>query len=441
MRQLFKKTKETISIKTVVITHPDKDHYNWLTKLFSHKNDKIGFLIFGGLPSHYYQSNQEEFKDWLKLRLKNKTQIFFPAIQYEALAPKDLSNPLQEILELEKNDEFAPHIFSGTTSFAQLALAEAFCFHKKVIISLLAINPLHSGELGNIMRLADDDVDDNKDSLVLRVQHGQSSVLLTGDATQATTRCIRQNYKNNLDSLKSTALLASHHGSAEHGCNSEEWIKMVDPEYVLISHGHQHGHPQTRAYNNFKLSSRLRQVPGHHVLVGKGTNETEVYHEGSLHTTSRAIYSTLNSGTLTLELLPTTLILTPEISPLGEVQKETEKDVKIAESREEILLSVQKPRSRRYKAPRSPTKHPSEEKTDEYITSKEEKNESIVPLISTKTEDEEASISNSTSIRKKKRKVKEVLDNSNQITDPTKTKRPKRQMATLSQTDIKEKKK
>ncbi|AIL12756.1 hypothetical protein IM40_03220 [Candidatus Paracaedimonas acanthamoebae] len=207
----------------------------------------------------------------------------------------------------------------------------------------MALNPLHSGDLDNVVRLADDDADDNKDSLVLRVRHGGSSVMLTGDATQATTRRIKQNYKGNLDSLKSTVLLASHHGSAEHGCNGEEWVKLVDPQYVLISHGHKYGHPQAQAYENFKKSSRLKRVPLHHVLVGKGTNKHEDYYEGSLHTTPWAIYSTLNSGDLTLELLPTTLNLTSEIAPtLEKKEEEAVEVVKITDSPTGILLSAKK---------------------------------------------------------------------------------------------------
>ncbi|AIL12757.1 hypothetical protein IM40_03225 [Candidatus Paracaedimonas acanthamoebae] len=109
-----KKTKQKkvppISVKTVVVTHPDTDHYGWLMNLFSQPEDKIEFLIFGGLPSHYYSQpeDQQKFKGWLSLRLATHSKIFFPAIQYAALAPQDKANPLQEILLKEKKEEFAP---------------------------------------------------------------------------------------------------------------------------------------------------------------------------------------------------------------------------------------------------------------------------------------------------------------------------------------------
>jgi len=420
MRQMLKKEPQNkiededserippIHVKTVVITHPDADHCNKLMKLFFTEDDKIEFLIFGGLPSQYFsnQNDQQVFKTWLSLRLKTKTQIFFPAIQHEALTPKDPSDPLKEFFEKEKKEEFAPHTFSGAPSFKKLSLAKAFDFHKKITISLLSLNPLHNGAVGDVVRLADDEADANKESIVLKVEHGQSSVLLTGDATQATIRRIKHNYKNS-DFLQSTALLASHHGSAEHGCNSEEWITLVAPEYVLISHGYnkKYGHPHAQSYENFKKSPRLVQVPAHHVLVGRGTKQTEDDYEGSLHTTCRAIYSTLNSGTLTLELLPTKLILTPEIVQSLKIEKETKKNVKIEEKTGEILLSVQKKQARRYKSLNSPTKDYSERKM-KVNDSKEDEEASIVKPILTHAEKEETRITTLTS--KKKRKANEA---------------------------------
>lgn len=357
MRQMLKKTRETISVKTVVITHPDEDHYNWLMKLFSDPNDEIGFLIFGGLPSHYYQNDQQNFKDWLQLRLKNKTKIFFPAIQHEAIDFNE-SDPFQYVIDLEKKRKFAPHTFSHIPdhTFKKLDLAEAFDFDKNVIISLLSVNPLHIPGAKKVARLADDSTDDNKDSLVLKIEHGLSSVMLMGDATQATTNRIIQNYEDdaeNLNFLKSTVLLASHHGSAEHGCNMEEWLRLVDPKCVAISHGHQHGHPQAKAYDNFKQLN-LVSTPEHQVLVGKGINKAEDYYKGCLHTTFRAIYSTLNSGTLTFELQKKTLTVSSDISSPLEISLEDlqliekeieieEVDVDIIEGLDKILLSVHKP--------------------------------------------------------------------------------------------------
>lgn len=377
-----------IAVKTVVITHPDQDHYGWLMELFSQTTDKIDFLIFGGLPSHYYPSDQNTFKRWLRARLDNETKIFFPVIQYEALDPKN-PDPLQTFIEMEKNDKFAPHIFSGDPKFSELSFAKAFHFHPQVMISLLAVNPLHSGEPKNVLRHGDDETDDNKDSLVIQVQHGDSSVMLPGDATQATIRCIKRNYKNDPDSLRSTVLLASHHGAIEHGCNSPRLIELVDPKYVVISHGHQHSHPTPEAYENFKLSSRLKQVPAHHVLVGKDAQKKE-----SLHTTTKAIYSTLNSGTITINLSPKEIIFTPEIGqPLGTTE-ETEEIVKVEEGPNEILLSVRKshPSNTPESVPLSPIPMPSLEEEIEKVSS--------IPLISS---EEKSTIAS----RRPKRNVKE----------------------------------
>lgn len=356
MREMLKKNRTTISVKTVIITHPDEDHYNWLMELFHNPVDEISFLIFGGLPSHYYPNDQQNFKDWLKFRQKNGTQIFFPAIQH-AVISSNINDPFQHVIDLENQRTFASHISSRDPSFTELELAKAFYFHQDVTMSLLSINPMHLSGLKRVTRLSDGKVDDNKDSLVLKIEHGLSSIMLTGDATQATTNRIIQNYEDNdqesLEFLKSTVLLASHHGSAEHGCNTEEWLSLVDPKCVAISHGHQHGHPQAKAYNRFKQLN-LVQVSEHPVLVGKGTDKKDEYYEGCLHTTYRAIYSTLNSGTLTFDLQKKILKVCSEHSspfdiPLEELQHteevikdDKEIDVDILEGPEKIFLSAKK---------------------------------------------------------------------------------------------------
>ena len=155
MRQMLKKEPQNkiededserippIHVKTVVITHPDADHCNKLMKLFFTEDDKIEFLIFGGLPSQYFsnQNDQQVFKTWLSLRLKTKTQIFFPAIQHEALTPKDPSDPLKEFFEKEKKEEFAPHTLSGAPFINKLSLTKHYHSHIKNTITLHSLYP------------------------------------------------------------------------------------------------------------------------------------------------------------------------------------------------------------------------------------------------------------------------------------------------------------
>jgi hypothetical protein len=292
MRKMFGEgdSDQPIHIKTVVITHPDADHYNWLPRIFNHPKDKIDYLILGGLPECYDPSGKLNLHKWIQARLKNKSKVFFPAIKYEAIIT------LEEVRPSEKRT-FAPHDYTSIEGTLE-AFKEAVSFGKNVKISFLSINPTHMrGNHEEILRLSDSE-DDNRDSLVLKIDHGISSIILTGDATNVTTTRIINNYADRPNFLHSNVLLASHHGSATHGSNNFSWLSKVLPEYVLISNGHNQGHPQSQAYDSFKKLSSLKNVTPHKVLVGK----SEDYDQGSLHETSKAIFSTLNSGTITVTL-------------------------------------------------------------------------------------------------------------------------------------------
>ncbi len=330
MRDKFKDGKNKIKVKTVVITHPDTDHYKWLVGLFSKNEDHIENLILGGVPEHYDQSDTLKFKKWIQTRLKKGTKFYFPAIQKQPISKslKDSEQQLTHML-MTPHTIFAEHSFSGlgiSTDFE-----EAFNFGEPFKVILLSVNPTHfKGINDTILRMSFPE-DDNSDSLVIKISNGKSSAILTGDATYLTTTRILDDYGKNLQSLQTNILLASHHGSATHGSNNEEWIQATQPEYVLISNGHFQGHPQSDAYEMFKKSDRLKFVSEHQVLVGK----TDDFKEGSLHTTKRAVFSTLNSGTLTCNLMTNGIV---------ELSTKTDGDIKelrnLRNNKEEVVDDV-----------------------------------------------------------------------------------------------------
>jgi competence protein ComEC len=71
----------------------------------------------------------------------------------------------------------------------------------------------------------------NEGSLVIRIQLGQVSFLLTGDTGAVTERALLESDA----SLASTVLKAGHHGSA--GSTSPEFLSAVGPRLVLVSAG------------------------------------------------------------------------------------------------------------------------------------------------------------------------------------------------------------
>ena len=83
--------------------------------------------------------------------------------------------------------------------------------------------------------------DTNGSSLIVKLVNGSDSFLFLGDATgDEMDALIGAGIRIDADVLK-----ASHHGSANDGCNSESLFKAVDPEVFVVSCGYQneYGHP------------------------------------------------------------------------------------------------------------------------------------------------------------------------------------------------------
>ena len=89
---------------------------------------------------------------------------------------------------------------------------------------------------------------DNNNSIVLKVIHGNNSLLFTGDAESK-----EENDIINSDAdLKSSVLKVGHHGSSY--STSEEWLNAVDPAIAIISCGadNEYGHPTDELLGRLK---------------------------------------------------------------------------------------------------------------------------------------------------------------------------------------------
>jgi competence protein ComEC len=81
----------------------------------------------------------------------------------------------------------------------------------------------------------------NDGSIVARLSYGNTSIMLTGDATIKTEKIILS--ENSKTQLHSTILKVGHHGSRT--STSSEFVKAVSPTYAFISDGkdNKYGHP------------------------------------------------------------------------------------------------------------------------------------------------------------------------------------------------------
>ena len=245
-----------------VISHPDKDHGNLVPQALA-KSTKVKSLV-GGSKKEY--RNNKDLKSALKI-LEEKGNCKDVA---SCKTAKDLQNQLPSY------------------------------------VTVLA---------GNAQA-----TDKNDESLVLRAQHEDFSVILPGDATGAVV--------DNLDKskLKASVLIASHHGAQLNDTNSEKFIAKVDPNAAIISAntmgGYLHPHQEavSRLVEHFNKKPETADDQFHDVSYGalpdtkiNVTNESGTYvtyleldksikrRKALVAATNMSIYSTNNSGDITVE--------------------------------------------------------------------------------------------------------------------------------------------
>lgn len=119
--------------------------------------------------------------------------------------------------------------------------------------------PAHALRAGDIIALDTDvmlhilypvevkpDGDTNDSSVVARLVYKDTSIMLTGDASQAIEYALASWYG---EALRSSLLKLGHHGS--NTSSSDVFLGFVKPEYAIISRGcnNTYGHPHTEVLN------------------------------------------------------------------------------------------------------------------------------------------------------------------------------------------------
>lgn len=125
------------------------------------------------------------------------------------------------------------------------------------------------------------DSDENEMSAVVRLQIGEQSFLLTGDAGVSTEEKWLQAGEN----LQSTVLLTGHHGS-EHS-TSEAFVKAVQPKHAVIQVGkNNYGHPTSEVLDrldNHKVNIYRNDTDGTIVFKTDGS-KMEINKNAWVHT-------------------------------------------------------------------------------------------------------------------------------------------------------------
>lgn len=249
------------TLKTVVITHADQDHYSFISPLLSvptHDNT-IENLVLGGSVQKYINSVPEDI--WGKFQKIYATELI-------NIDDKTHAFPIHKILPYlrEQGGEWE-NIFSqfdlqlapakfGESALLNPGFGKAFDFGGRFKIDVLTINAGHviSSNRGTITKIFQE-IDENTNSIILKITDKASgkSILFTGDATGLTTTRLMDalQYSHQEHVLQSDVLIAAHHGSISHGSNNFAWIESVNPKFIIISMGINSAPLSEYVYHNF----------------------------------------------------------------------------------------------------------------------------------------------------------------------------------------------
>lgn len=119
-------------------------------------------------------------------------------------------------------------------------------------------------------------MDSNYGSIVAKLSYGQTSVMLTGDATMETEKIILG--ENSGEQLHSSILKVGHHGSRT--SSSNEFIQAVSPTYALISDGkdNKYGHPHQEVLDDLtSFGVKIFRTDLLGTIIMKSDGEKEVF--------------------------------------------------------------------------------------------------------------------------------------------------------------------
>ena len=114
----------------------------------------------------------------------------------------------------------------------------------------------------------------NDYSIGVRVQFGENSFLFTGDAEEHSEEDMVSSGEN----LKADVYKAAHHGSRT--ANTEDFLKAIDPQYVVFScgEGNTYGHPHAEVLNRLReMGIQIFRTDDQGTIVAVSDGQTLVF--------------------------------------------------------------------------------------------------------------------------------------------------------------------
>jgi competence protein ComEC len=182
------------SLDLVILTHPDKDHLAGLVDVLERYD--ISMILWTGV-----EHSSAEYQEWVRLLEEEKANV----------------------VVAERGQ--------------RVALGGA------VFIDILA--PFDNWRGRSATKI-------NDTGIVSRLQHGNNSILLTGDISKSVEhRLIFESFGSPFFVLRSNVLKVAHHGSKT--SSAEEFIAAVAPDAVVVQVGrkNRYGHPTQEVLERF----------------------------------------------------------------------------------------------------------------------------------------------------------------------------------------------
>ena len=236
--------KEINKVDVIVITHPDRDHFNYIPSITRPNN--VEYIIGGNLKD-YRRTSNNQFKDI-----------------YEQLDKSDKQNPKRLFL-----------VNGGQACIGNCNFDQHWCGTNQIGTNQIKFEFLAA----NVGRTS------NQKSIVMKIVHGQWSMLLSGDMEGAAATKIANNlaydqgnYQGNY--LRSTVYKISHHGASSQA-NKKTWLNAIQPKYAFASSAYNHGnnrHPRCDAIMRLENLGSITAAQSPHPLYcgnnGRGATPT-----------------------------------------------------------------------------------------------------------------------------------------------------------------------
>ncbi|MBB3823473.1 hypothetical protein FHT03_003514 [Xanthomonas arboricola] len=226
-------TNKMIDSKTKVVvgvSHPDKDHYNYISRVL--QDVPVSAIYLALSPGDYKVG---DFEQWVEKKRLGGAQLV------DKSGPYATKSGEEEYLSCQKDNGWGGNAVD-------------------VQSRILAMNA--SGSPGT---------PPNNASMVVSMKYGSFQTLFTGDMTVVTEKLIEDLSPG--WNLKSQVITGSHHGAISAGSNSDEWAKATSPEAVVFSSGKLYKHPRCESIHNYQAHGLGKKVPKHPIVCSGGPVE------------------------------------------------------------------------------------------------------------------------------------------------------------------------